>query len=278
MKIDEKYVFIVEIEIYFYICVNLLMLIIVRNLNKSTYGKVFLCTLLVVITVYFFGVFSQKELLLKLAIPLLIPTFLIIFLLKYKSLSIPLISFLFFSFLGDISSVYIKEEMFSYVSNTFYFLSFIYLLFIIVPKFKLFEVDKIIGIYLVLVFLINVYLLYALYGFLKSVIPDSLEVNLFALKSLVLIILAFLSFGIYLNTQTKRSILFLASTVCFGFSTILDYINAYYFYDWNFIMVHKVLYAIGMYFLFSYAQIENHVKKNKFSEVNESYSPNNILA
>ncbi|WP_143144281.1 hypothetical protein [Flaviramulus basaltis] len=230
------------------------------------------------ITVYFFGVFYQKELLLQFTIPLLIPAFLIIFLLKNKSLSIPFISFLFFSFLGDISSVFIKGDMFFYVSNTFYFLSFIYLFLIALPKFKLFEVDKLIGIYLVTVFLINTYLLYALYGFLKSVIADGLEVNLFAVKSFMLIILTFLSFGIYLNTQTKRSILFLASCVCFGFSTILDYINVYYLYEWNFIMLHKILYVVGLYFLFSYALIENHVKKHKTSEIKESYSSENILA
>ena len=253
------------------------MLSIMRNLNKFTYSKLFFGTLLVIMTIYLFGVFNQKELLLQSTIPLLIPVFLIVYLLKYKTLGIPFISFLFFSFLGNLSSIYIKEDALVYVSDTFYFLSFVYLLIIVVPRFKIIELDKLIGIYLVAVFLINVYLLYALYGFLKSVIPDSLEMNLFAVKSLLLIILTFISFGVYLNTQTKRSILFLASSVCFGFSTILNYVNEYYLYDWNFIMLHKILYAVGLYFLFSYAMIENYVKKSKAIEVKENFSSDNIL-
>jgi hypothetical protein len=236
--------------------------------------------MLILIAIIFFGVFTQNEVLLKYTILMFIPVFLIVFLLKYKSLSVPFISFLVFSFLGNISSIYIKEEMFLFVPDAFYFLSFMYLLLIAIPKFKIFEVDKLIGVYLISVFLINIYLLYALYGFLISVIPDYIEVNLFIAKSLVLNILAFLSFGIYLNTQTKGSILFLVAVVCFGFSTNLDYINGYYLYDLNFIMFNRILYVIGLYLVFRYAMIDNKFSNTSIETVDKhkDYSSDNILA
>jgi hypothetical protein len=236
--------------------------------------------MVILIAVNFFGVFTQNELLLKYTMLLFIPVFLIIFLLKYKSLSVPFISFLIFSFFGNLSSVYMKGDMYLFVTDVFYFLSFMYLMLITMPKFKIFEVDKLIGVYLITVFFINIYLLYALYGFLISVIPNDMEVDLFIAKSLILTVLSFLSLGVYLNTQTKGSILFLVAVVCFGFSTIINYINGYYFYDWNFIMLHRILYVIGLYFIFRYAMIENKFSKPKIKTVekNENFSSNNILA
>ena len=252
---------------------------ILKKGNKFTYSKLFFCVLLLLIAINFLGAFYHKELFMQTASLLFIPVFLLVFLIKYKKLSLPFISFLVLSFLGDISSVFLNNDTTFYISNILHALSFVYLLLIVIPKFKLFNLDKIVGLYLVVVFFINIYFLFALQGVLKSTISDDIEVNLFTAKSLVLIILAFLSFGIYLNTQTKRSILFLASSVCFGFSTIIDYVNLYYFYDWNFIMLHKILYALGLYFLFSYAMIENYVKKFEPVEIKEeTYPSDNILA
>lgn len=149
------------------------------------------------------------------------------------------------------------------------------------PKFKLFGVDKVISIYLIGVFAINIYLLYVLYDFLKSIIPDDIDVNLFVAKSLVLIILTFVSFGVYLHTQTKRSILFFLGVVCLGFTTILDYINAFFLFDLNFVVLQSIFYATGLYLIFSYALIESKLKKLKEVESKQektTYSSDNILA
>ena len=192
---------------------------------------------------------------------LFIPVFLIFYLVKYKSLKVVFISFLLFSFLGDVSLTFFSNETFVKISSILYFLSYLYLIVMVIPKFKLLKVDKLIGVYLFGVFVINIFFLYTLFSILKVIIPDGTEVLLFGLKSLSLIVLAFISFGVYLNTQTKQSILFLVAVIFMAFSTILNYVNLYYLYHWSFEMLYRALYGVGLYFIFRYTIADNKYKK-----------------
>lgn len=249
---------------------------------KLTYSKVFFCALLLLLALNFISTFIEDELLMNSIIPLFIPVFLIFYFVKYNYLGIAFISFLLFSFLGDISYYFFSEESILKTSSILYILSYIQLLIMALPKFKIFKVDRVIGIYLLVVFVINLYFLYTIYEILKVVIPEETEVVLIGVKSLTLIILAFISFAIYLNTQTRQSILFLVATICFAFSTILNYVNHYYLYDWSFIMLYRGTYILGVYFLFRFTIIEGENRKpieiKEVKETEKSYSSDNILA
>ncbi|NMH89449.1 hypothetical protein [Flavivirga algicola] len=248
-----------------------------KNWLNLTFDKMFLGALLGLIAISFFVTFSQDSLMLKSTMALFIPVFLIVYLVKYKSLGVIFISFLFFSFLGDISLTFFSNETFVKVSSILYFLSYLYLIAIAAPKFKLLKVDKLIGVYLLGVFLINVFFLYTLYSILKVIIPDNMEVLLFGLKSLSLIVLAFVSFGVYLNTQSKQSILFLIAVIFIIFSTILNYINLYYLYHWSFEMLQRTLYGVGLYFIFRYIIADNKYKKTIY-KIRERFASGNIWA
>ncbi|WP_303318977.1 hypothetical protein Q4Q34_19545 [Flavivirga abyssicola] len=248
-----------------------------KNSLNLTFDRTFFCALLGLIAISFFVTFTQDSLLLKSTMALFIPAFLIFYLLKYKTLGVIFISFLLFTFLGDLSLTFFSNEIYIKVSSILYFLSYLYLIAIVMPKFKLSKIDKLIGLYLLGVFVINVFFLYTLYSVLKVIIPDQTEVLLFGLKSLALIILAFISFGVYLNTQTKQSILFLVAAIFIGFSTILNYVNLYYLYHWSFELLYRGLYAVGLYFIFKYMIVDNRYKATIY-KLRERYSSDNILA
>lgn len=250
----------------------------VKNLFNLTFNKVFFFALILVITINVIGVISSDALLKQTISPLFIPVFLIFFFVKHKLLGIAFVSFLMFSFLGDISPMFFSGEYLIQSSSILHFTSYLFLLIIVVPKFKLLEMSKLIGIYLLVVFLICLYFLYIVYGVLETIMPNSTEVLLFGIKSLTLIVLAFVSFGVYLNTQTKESTLFLTAVVFLGLSTILYYINLYYLYDWSFELLQRILYAIGLYVMFKYVISLNITIKHKPILINESYSTDNILA
>jgi hypothetical protein len=113
---------------------------------------------------------------------------------------------------------------------------------------------------------------------LKTIIPDSLEVFLFGVKSISLIFLVIIAFGIYLTSETKLSILFLIMAISFVFSDILNYVSQYYVYHWSLLTLDRVLHVVGLFFFFKYIMEYNKLPK-RLNEVNEprAYSKN-ILA
>jgi hypothetical protein len=241
-----------------------------------TFNKLLLA-LLILISVNITVFLINDSLLIKTVLPLFIPIFLIFHFMKNKKLSIVFISFLIFSFLGDASTLFFSEEIIIKTSSILYFLSYMYLIIMIAPKFKFFELDRLIAAYLIGVFSITIYFLNVFYDIVNAVLPDSNEVLLFGLKSLILVLLAFISFGVYLNTQSKQSAIFLTAVICFVFSVILNYINIYYLYNLNFLLVERMLYVVGLYLLFKYIAEEN-TNKKQVEIRNKVYTSDNVLA
>lgn len=250
---------------------------IVKNWFKITFNKVFFCALLLLLAVNFISAISEDELLLQTTQALFVPVFLIFFFVKHKTLSIPFILFLIFTFLGDISSMVFLDEGVVKVTSVLYFLSFMHLVIMALQKFKISELDKLIGIYLLVVFLISLFFMHALYEIVQSIILDDSEVILFGAINTVLIILAFAAFAVFLNRQNKQSVLFITAVVCFVFSSALGYVNHYYLYDWSFVMLNKTLYIIGLYFMFKYIILEKKSRKTILIEEPERFSSDNIL-
>ncbi len=240
---------------------------------KISFNRVFFTALLILIAVNIIGSYSGDSLLLITIKAIFIPVLLIFFFIKNKSLSIPLVSFFVFSFLGDASSIYFTSDMLIKASSVFYFLSYMCLISIIISKFNIFKIDKIIGTYLVLIFFINAYFLYTLYNILKTVVTDNFEVFLFGIKSFSLITLIFLAFGAYLRNESKSSILFLMTALCLVFSAVLNYVNLYYVYNSSFLMLERGLYAFGLYLLFKYT-----MEENKRVTISKDYNSDSIFA
>ncbi|WP_418604361.1 hypothetical protein [Hwangdonia sp.] len=248
-----------------------------KNSFILSFNKLFFGALLLLVSVNIFGAFSEDALFLRTTKVFFIPALLILFFMKYKTLSLPFILFFLFSFLGDVSLAFFENEIFFKASSVFYFLSYMSLIGIALSKFRFFNIDKVVGTYLVVVFLINAYFLYTFYGILKAIVPDSFEVLLFGVKNLSLILLVFLAFGKYLANDTKLSILFLMVALCLVFSTILSYVSLYYVYSWSFVMLERIIYAIGIYLLLTYVMVENKsaITQNK---PQDSYNSDNIFA
>jgi hypothetical protein len=251
---------------------------IVNNWFKLTYNKVFSLALLLLMVINVIGSLTDNALIMKTAMPLFIPVYLIFYFIQFNSLRIVFIAFLLFSFLGDTSSMFFSDESLIQASSILYLLSYLYLIIMAAPKFKITEVDKLIGAYLFVVFIITLYFLYIIYSIMQTVIANQTEVLLFGVKSLALIILTFVSFGVYLNTQTKQSVLFLTAVVFFCLSVILNYINLYYLYNWSFVLLQRILYAIALYVIFKYIMAQPAKRKLKAIQLKESYSSDNVLA
>lgn len=262
-------------QLFCYICVTYLCNATLKNWIKIQYNAIFIYVLLLLIIINVIATITENTILLQLTKPLFVPAFLLYYFIKNKYINFVFIAFLLFSFLGDSSSVLFSSDAVLKASSLLYCLSYLCLVYVVATKFKRIEFDKIVGLYLLVVFLINVYFLYTLFNILQAIIPDSLEVTLFGIKSVSLIALAFVSFAVYLNSDTKRSILFLVTSLCFVFSDVLYYISNYYIYDWSFVMLDRLLHILGLFFLFNYIIEEYRHRKKRI--VNARISSENVL-
>jgi hypothetical protein len=223
-----------------------------ENVSKFRFNKLFVGALLLLIVLTVIGSASEDAFFLQSTNLMYVPVFLIIFFIKNRSIKLLFILFLFYSFLGDSASIFFSNDTVVKSSNIMYFLSYLCLISFIAPKFKFVEFNKVIASYLVVVLLINMYFLYTICSILKTIVPDSLEVFLFALKTISLIVLLFISFGVYLNSENRLSILFFLMALSFVFSDVLNYVNQYYVYHWSFLMLDRVLHVVGLFYLFNY--------------------------
>lgn len=249
---------------------------------KITFNSVFFGALILLMALNVVGVITNDALIMKTAMSLFIPVFLIFFLVRYNSLGIAFISFLLFSFLGDIAPLFFSENELIEASSVFYIVSYLFLIIIVVPKFKLLEVDLLVRAYLLVVFVISLYFLYTIYNILNVIIPNTTEVILYGVKSLILIVLTLVSLGVYLNTQSTPSALFLTAVVFFGLSAILNYLNLYYLNYWILELIHRILYALALYVMFKYVMMNKAevflVKKPKLIRLKESYASDTVLS
>ncbi|TYB79658.1 hypothetical protein [Bizionia myxarmorum] len=177
-------------------------------------------------------------------------------------MSAVMVLFLVFSFIGDFSSVLYSNQLVINLSSLFYCISYFLLAYAAISRIRIFNIDKVVGICLLLVFSINSYLMFQLYSVLMVKIADATEVTLFGIKSIALLALAFVAFATYLSKDSKSSILFLATALCFGFADVLYYISNYYVFHWSFVVLDRSLHVVGLFFLFNYI-IEYNRKRKK---------------
>ena len=213
------------------------------------------------VCVNIFAAVTDNELLLQCFKPLFIPVFVAFYFSKCDYINWYLISFLSFSFLADVTSVFYNNIEILHYSNLFYLISYASLLGLVLTKFNGIRFDNFLNVYLLVVFVINTYLLYQLYTVLDDIIKDPVMVIFFVLHTVTLIILSLVSFAVYLNSDSKSSILFLVMSLCLIFSEVLFYIKSYYIYDWTLVLIERLLYGAGLVSLFYYMVIKNKAKK-----------------
>lgn len=220
-----------------------------KRLFRPGFDKVFFCAFLILSAWIILGNFSGNYLFTKSIYPLFIPIYLIFFFLNNKNLKATYLSFLAFCFLADLSFMLFKGSQYIHVSSTFYIIGFMYLFFLALPKFKIHRLNNILRSYFIIVLLISVYLLYVVGFEMNYIVTSNNQTLLFSLKSLSLILLVFIAFGIYLCTETKESVLFLTGVILINMSSVLGYINLYYIYHWSFEMIDKLFYIASLYFI-----------------------------
>lgn len=239
-----------------------------KSLLNVSFNKVFVGVLLLLVGINVIGAVSENALFLQSTKMLFVPSFLLFFFIKRSSIKIPFVLCLIYFFFGDSASLFFANDMFLNASNVLYFLSYLCLIIFVSQKFRIMEFNKIIAYYLIVVFLINLYFLYTTCSILRVIVPDGAEVFIFGLKSVSLIILLFISFGVYLNSESKISIVFLLMAFSFACSDLLDYVNHYYVYNWSFLMLERILHVVGLFFLFNYIVAYNKLfKKQEIREV-----------
>ncbi|WP_027137268.1 hypothetical protein [Gaetbulibacter saemankumensis] len=238
--------------------------------DRSVQFLFFIVLVLIVTSAVGFG-----KLTLEYTFLIVTPLFLLYCLRKQNSLSVSFVSFLIFSLGGHAFMVFVQGESGTKIAHVLYMLAYLYLIVMVLPKFKLKNFDRLIMAYLLAVFCISLYFLYSVFSLLKVVIADDLESLLFAIKSLGIVLLSFVALGIYLSTETKQSIYLLLAVMCFGFSAVINYIEMYYLYDFNFLIVERILYVSGLFLVFKYVYLEDTYHK---LIVTKTYTSKNILA
>ena len=243
-----------------------------KNTSSVIISSLFFGTIFSLLALFVMGTYFENFTLINVVQVFLVPTFIVYFLLKNSTFNLAIIAFLLFIFFGDTASLLMDNYNVVKASSIFSFLGYMCLIGIAVKKFNIFETDKIVGLYLIGVFLINAYFLSIIYVLLKTIVSDSLETILFGLKSASLIILSFLALAIYLNKQTKSSFIFFIAVVCLVFGSVLNYVGLYYVYDWSVLTLEKTMYISGLYLLVSQV-----IKENKLTS-KLAYTDNNVFA
>lgn len=228
---------------------------------KSHYNGLLFLALMLLVVLNVAVTYFENETLLHLVKPLFVPVFLIFFLIKNKMLNMAFILFLIFSFIGDVFPLLLGKDV--AFANGMYMLGYLGLLGIAISNLRFDNIDKVVGAYLLVVLLINGYFLVTLCSIMSTLITGDLEMILFGTKSIILMLLCFVSFAVYLGAQTKASILFLIMSISLVFSEILNYIDQYYVYNWSILMLERVLHAVAIFYAFKYI-----IQYNKTEEIN----------
>lgn len=188
------------------------------------------------------------------------------YILKNRMANVFLTIFFLF-FLGDVFSVFNFGDMADKLSKSFYLGSYLLLIFVMLGSLKQIKYEGVVSIYLILVFLLNSYFLYMLFGMVKENISDDVILVLYICHGIALIAMAFFAFAVYLSNETKQSIIFLVMVFCFVFSDVLNYISSLYVYYWMFDFVGNMLHLVSLCLLYVFV-IENHESissKEKYS-------------
>lgn len=207
-----------------------------------------------------------------------VPVFFVCFFMKYSLKNISLIFFLLFIFLGENANFLFHDLSTVCTESIFYGFAFIQLIVLILPKFKFWQLDKMIKGYLLLMLCLGVFFLKVLTDVIGFGFLDKAEVLLFSAKNLAVIILGFVAYGVYFQLQNKQSIFLLIAVVCFSFASVIDYLILSSGNHWVYSILSRITFLSGLYFIFQFIISESAFKDYKSPEtLNKGYLSDNIL-
>lgn len=249
-----------------------------KDWNLFSFNKVFFAAFFVLAVINSLAVIVEDNgSIMALLKCLSIPVFLIFFYIKKNKINMLLIFFLAFAFLGESTETLFHNLNDICAQSIFYCFAFIQLIVLMLPKFNFIQVDGLIKAYLLMLFGVTVFFLKVLYDFVGIDFLNNIEAMLFTIKCFMIMILNFIAYAVYLHVQSKKSVLFLIATVCFGFSCLLDYLIFSFSNTWSFIMLNRIIYLLGIYFIFRFLIEENKGTLNPTNEVYEDFSKDRIL-
>ncbi len=226
----------------------------VKNWIKQSDNKV----LLFVLVLVFFNAmafFTNSNELLKMVEPILFLPILVFFFYKYSKIRLVLIGFILFAIIGDLSYLFNMAIGGIQLETIAYCLGYLCLIYEAIHKIKKVNISLMIGVYLFVVFAVNIYFLYTFYDVLKYTITDSVELSLIIVRVVSLLLFTLFSFTVYLSLETRQSILLLLTAISLVFSDVLYLITEYYIYYWLFDFMSKGLYLITFYCFYLYLTI-----------------------
>lgn len=209
--------------------------------------------------------FIESIMVLKLVLLLAIPIPASFYFLRQKELNVAIVSFLFFAFLGNVFSVIFIESNYVGISNMMYLMALVSLIFTMIPEFKKYRLrkNKWLMVYLLAMFAISFCFFFEISQIFSALLLNDVDFYVFVFQGASLLILGLLSFGVYLNNQSHSVFHFLLAVICFGFALSVNYISAFYLYDFIFELLSSLFYVGGLYFMFKFLLGENKVKVQK---------------
>jgi len=221
------------------------------NRIKQTDNKM----LLFMLGLVFFSILaflSKRNDILQIAEPFLILAILSYFFYKYSKISLALFGFLIFAIIGNISSLISIQTSGANVEEIAYSLGYLCLIYEAIYRIKKLNISVVIGVYLIIVFVINAYFLFILYSVLKETIVNNLELTFVVVRIMSLLLFSLFAFTLYLSSESKQSILLLLMSISLAFSDVLYFVTEYYIYYWLFEILSKALYLVTFYCLYLY--------------------------
>jgi hypothetical protein len=229
--------------------------------------------LLFVLLLFFLKVisfFTIGENFLRFTEPWVLLSILLLFIYKYRNISLVLKGFILFALIGEVSGLFDMQIKGIDIEAIAYCLGYICLIYEALYKIKKFKINFVIALYLIFVFSVNIYFIYELYDIFKEVIVNNLELSLIVFRLVSLLLFSLFSFTVYLSSETKQSILLLLMSISLIFSDILYLINEYYLYLWLFELLSKTLYLVTFYCFYLY--VSGYYRKKSKPEFNEVIS------
>lgn len=239
------------------------MNIVVKNWFKSTTNKTFALVLCALVALNVYASFNGESVLLQATKALSIPLFFSLYFIKNKFINNIFISFLLLAFVGDLFSMMTPNPLQLKITSAAYFCCYATLILIGLFRIKSFRFAGWVGAYLMVVFVLNAYFMYSLYGMMSVNISDSTELFFTTLQIIAMLILGFVAFIGYLNEDGRQSIMFLLMSFCLIFSQVLNFVETYYIAYNLFIVLEWSSYIAGLVFFYKYVIEHNRLLKKK---------------
>ncbi len=248
---------------FFVIFAYLLMNTVVKNWIKSTTNRTFVLVLFILVILNIYGSVTDKTVVLQTTKALSIPLFFSIYFIKNKFINNIFIALLLLAFVGDLFSMITANPMQLKITSAAYFCCYATLILIGVFRIKGFKFKGFVGAYLVIVFLLNGYFMYSLYGMMSYSISDVTELFFTTLQIIALLVLGFVAFAGYLNEDGRQSIIFLMMSFCLIFSQVLNFVETYYISYNLFVILEWSSHIAGLILLYKYIVEHNRLRKKR---------------